>query len=158
MSKVCACGKPIENPYRGHPSVCRECHLRKTHEARATRWDYYIAYDRARSTRESRVKGRKEGVQRRREKDPEFYAKRSREWRERNPEKYRAAYIVRDQLRAGKMTKPTVCSRCGGPAPIRAYHRDLAKPLQVTWLCQVCVRDQRLIERVVARGEASWLR
>ncbi len=158
MSKLCsACGKPVDHSSRSHQSACRACLTRGTRESRALRPDYYIAYDRMRNSRPARKKAAAEARERRRKEDPDIYAQRSREWRERNREKYKATYTLRDSVTRGKIIKPSSCSRCDAPAAVVPYHRDYSRPFDVMWLCKACIRDQRAIARSVERGEASWL-
>ena len=48
---------------------------------------------------------------------------------------------VRSALRANKITKPSVCSMCGGcgnNGRIEGHHKDYRRVLDVTWLCPHC--------------------
>lgn len=84
----------------------------------------------------------------------------NRDWRERNPEKARAAsrrYQARHPaprassrdvrrvhsalaraVRAGTVLKPSACSVCSSNGRIEAHHEDYGKPLEVRWLCPRC--------------------
>ena len=66
--------------------------------------------------------------------------------RARYPEKVKAHQAVKRAVKAGKLERPDVCSRCGGggkpkrngAAAIEAHHPDYNKPLEVEWLCREC--------------------
>jgi hypothetical protein len=52
-----------------------------------------------------------------------------------------ARTILNREVKAGRIVKPTKCSRCGKPAPpnrIHGHHDDYDKPLEVRWLCPPC--------------------
>jgi hypothetical protein len=47
------------------------------------------------------------------------------------------------EMKAGRLIKPTACSRCGAEPPkhkLHAHHHDYSKPLEITWLCSKCHR------------------
>lgn len=50
-------------------------------------------------------------------------------------------------VRAGKLTRPDVCSRCGNTDDIQAHHKDYDAPLDVVWLCGTCHRATHAGER-----------
>lgn len=51
----------------------------------------------------------------------------------------RAARVaVMNAIRAGKLIRPSSCSRCGGGGGIEGHHPDYTKPLAVVWLCKPC--------------------
>lgn len=58
------------------------------------------------------------------------------EWRKRNPEKYRAYGIVAYHVSIGLLKKQP-CACCGNPN-VQAHHADYSKPLEVEWLCSAC--------------------
>jgi hypothetical protein len=46
---------------------------------------------------------------------------------------------VRRAIRSGRLTKPSVCTKCGNfNRKIHGHHPDYSKPLDVQWLCQNC--------------------
>jgi len=60
-------------------------------------------------------------------------------YKETNPEKIKAKDIVNNAIKAGKLSKPTECPRCGNSKNrIEGHHKDYSKPLEVEWLCQPC--------------------
>jgi hypothetical protein len=54
------------------------------------------------------------------------------------PEKYEARWRIREAIRAGKIIKPTTCSKCNVSGIIQAHHPDYSKPYDVIWLCPLC--------------------
>jgi hypothetical protein len=65
--------------------------------------------------------------------------KRAADYQARNPEKYRAHYLVRSAIKSGKLPKvsTTTCEDCGVQAQVY-HHENYSKPLEVNALCQVC--------------------
>jgi hypothetical protein len=122
--KACfKCGeeKPLADYYRhpetadGHLNKCKAC---TKADAKAHRQDpryraKVLAYDRARGSRQS--------------------LEYQREWRRKNPEKYRAHRLVATNLK-----NPGVCSECDSTYHIEAHHDDYSRPLDVRWLCAAC--------------------
>lgn len=65
----------------------------------------------------------------------------ARYWRER--EKYLCRAKLRGEVRAGRIVKPKLCTKCGSSRyRIEAHHHDYYKPLEVRWLCQSCHRNE----------------
>lgn len=70
----------------------------------------------------------------------------------RNPTPENARMATRAAIRAGRLTRPHVCSGCGctdQERRIEAHHADYTRPLDVIWLCTSCHRymDQQRRER-----------
>ena len=111
--------KPLAEYYRhsrmadGHLNKCKACTKSDATQHRADNIERIRAYDRARGSRQS----------------PEYL----REWRRKNPEKYRAHRLVATNLK-----NPGVCSECPSTFHVEAHHDDYSKPLDVRWLCAVC--------------------
>lgn len=64
--------------------------------------------------------------------------------------KRRARSRYSKALRDGELTRPSVCSRCGGDGgdkPIEGHHPDYWKPLDVVWLCRTCHVDEHRGDR-----------
>lgn len=56
-----------------------------------------------------------------------------------HPERQRARMILNNAVRAGKLERPEVCSRCKKVKPrIQGHHPDYTKPLAVVWCCLDC--------------------
>ena len=50
----------------------------------------------------------------------------------------RAGRLVEKAIRNGDLKRNTRCSICRSSKMIQAHHEDYRKPLEVTWLCQMC--------------------
>jgi len=50
----------------------------------------------------------------------------------------RANNQVARAIRAGTLTRPSECSRCGSACRAEGHHADYDKPLDVEWLCKPC--------------------
>ena len=57
-------------------------------------------------------------------------------WNEKNPEAYRAHYLLTNAVRDGRIEREP-CLFCRAEK-VHAHHRDYAKPLGVIWLCPKC--------------------
>ena len=55
------------------------------------------------------------------------------EWRDRNPEAYRAHNAVNNAIKVGKLVRQP-CSVCG-EVRSAAHHEDYSKPFDVIWFC-----------------------
>lgn len=53
------------------------------------------------------------------------------------PEKAKAREKLNDEIKAGRIIKPTSCS-CGAIGVIHGHHFDYSKPLEVVWVCTKC--------------------
>lgn len=67
-----------------------------------------------------------------------YNKERMREYRDKNPLKYKARYSVRNAIVSGKLIKPDNCIECGICTQVEAHHEDYLKPLEVMWLCKAC--------------------
>ena len=52
--------------------------------------------------------------------------------------KHSAHNAVLTEIRAGRMTRPDKCSRCGAKGTVEAHHQDYDKPIDIVWLCVQC--------------------
>ena len=74
-----------------------------------------------------------------------------RKWKTNNREKHLAQRKLLYAVRVGKLTRPSVCSKCGivpvprrdGISGVQAHHYDYSKPLDVQWLCSLCHNTER---------------
>lgn len=122
MKKCFKCGeeKPLCNFYKhnqmkdGHLNKCKDCTKNDAAEYRIKNIDEIRAYDRARGNRQS--------------------SEYTKEWRRKNPNKYKAHNIVNNNIRSGNLHKEN-CEVCGSDNSV-AHHNDYLKPLNVRWLCQ----------------------
>lgn len=89
------------------------------------------------------AEAQREYVARQKAKDPEAWkAKRAiarQKYRAKYPDKNNAHIKVNNEVRAGRLQRPTLCERCGKkPLYMEASHSDYARPLDVEWLCEDC--------------------
>ena len=117
----CGESKPLSAFYKhpgmadGHVNKCKECNKSDVRENRKANIEHYRAFDRARGSRQTNE-----------------YA---RQYRARNPEKYKAHLAVNNALRGGKLVKAP-CVICGDEN-VHGHHDNYARPLDVVWLCPV---------------------
>jgi hypothetical protein len=115
MKKCKKCGEEKEeSTFYKSRNDCKECVKKMVRANRLAKIDYYREYDRARGNRQ-----------------PSSYLK---DYRERNPNKYRAHNIVNNSIRDGKLFAEPCCV-CGSTVSVHAHHDDYSKPLNVRWLC-----------------------
>ena len=121
--------KPLSDFYKhskmsdGHLNKCKSCAKKDVHEHREGNLEKIREYDRNRPNKTECVT------------KTTVYTK---EYRVRYPNKYRAHLLVNNAVRGGSLSKPTVCETCFSDFRIVAHHNDYLKPLDVTWLCEVC--------------------
>ena len=65
-------------------------------------------------------------------------AQKTKAWRIKYPDRYKAHNKLNNALRDGKMIKPDGCEICGSNSHIHAHHSDYSEPLLVVWLCARC--------------------
>jgi len=143
-AKACfKCGRtlPLGEFYRhpqmgdGHLGKCKECAKRDVNENRARHSDYYVEYERLRSSRPERREQAHKWQRIRRRKHPE----KQQALRLREPQKYKARTAVSNAIRDGRLVKE-LCTFCGSNT-VEAHHHDYSKPLDVIWVCQQCHRE-----------------
>lgn len=68
-------------------------------------------------------------------------------WAERNPEKIRAHWKIRDAVKRGIIEKPKACTSCGKAGRVEAHHwrgYDEKSIFDVLWLCPKCHNAEEL--------------
>jgi len=123
MKECFKCGetKPLTDFYKhkqmkdGRVNKCKICNKKDVAEHRIDNIDKIRQYDRDRGSRL-----------------PQGYQK---EWRDKNPNKYRAHNLVNNNIRSGNLHSQP-CVICGAEKTV-AHHDDYSKPLNVRWMCQV---------------------
>ena len=135
MSKKCfRCGNilPLDHFYAhpamadGHLNKCIECTKEDVKAHRISNPSHYRDYEAKRNKFPSRIS---------------VISCRTKKWRDRHPERYKAQNMVNNAVRDKKLTKPSDCQICGKMCRVVAHHRDYSKPLDVLWVCQKCHRD-----------------
>lgn len=122
----CLCHKSLNEFYAhramkdGHLNKCKECVKDRVRRHRENN-DSVRLYDskRYRENLERRI----------------LTHQRSKEYRLKFPEKYKARTAVNNALR-DKRLKKEPCMICGNPKST-AHHEDYSKPLEVKWLCYI---------------------
>lgn len=124
--------------YAGVTSRCAECHKTKVRENRASKIDYYQAYDAHRFQNDPRVRERHKRYQKT-EAGKAALKKAHQKWKSNNSDKRAAQVILGNAVRDGRIEKPRSCSSCGcEPDRLEGHHEDYSKPLDVIWLCRQC--------------------
>lgn len=139
----CGVAQPMENFYRhqqmadGHLGKCKTCTKLDMRVDRATK-PRVREYDRERSMQPQRIALR---------------ARVSKEWDRKHPDRARAQTQAARAVRAGKLTKPTLCEGCGLPKNrLEKHHPDYSKPLLIVWLCKPC---HAIADKIRRKLEAS---
>lgn len=132
--KCFKCGKtkPLSEFYKhkrmadGHLNKCKACTKKDVKVHRDENIEKIRQYDRDRSRTEKRKR---------------LNAERTKKYRERFPERYKAHNAVNYALRSKKITKPSKCEGCGEKGVhLHAHHTSYEQShwLDVEWLCTVC--------------------
>ena len=74
-------------------------------------------------------------------RNKKLFATRLRDYRQTNPEKYKAHYAVNNAVQSGRLKPARAfgCSECGQPAT-EYHHDDYSKPLDIRPVCRPCNR------------------
>ena len=142
--KVCGVTSDAAEFYTGVTNRCKECHKKKVKENREKKSDYYRDYDAKRFREDPKVKDRHKRYQKTTAGKLSMEASRTK-WVEKSPEKRAAHVILGNAVRDGLVIKPEFCSKCGKKEVsrrIHAHHHDYTKPVDVTWLCAQCHKDE----------------
>jgi hypothetical protein len=120
----------------GVQARCRSCRKMDNHESyvrhRETRAETSRAWVLANRERVAGIKRKW------REANRDSERAGSARWASENPERIAAHRALHAALRAGEITKPSVCQACGHGGWIVAHHYDYSRPLKVIWLCRSC--------------------
>lgn len=140
----CRVEKPRSEFYP-HPQMgdgllgkCKRCTRIDARNNRASRAEYYRAYDKDRYRRDAVRAANARAT---------FRAA-----AEKHPERRGASTLVANAVRAGILT-PQPCWVCGEKA--QAHHPDYSRPLDVVWLCIVHHRQAHGITRRMDDKEAA---
>lgn len=134
---ICLVVKPVSEFYKHSMTAdrlypcCKSCHCKKCKENRNADIKEYRKKQRERCSTEKGEEIAKKAYKK-------FllsgnHARRNKEWRNKNPEKYQAHLAVKAALR-NKMLERKNCAVCGEKG--QAHHEDYSRPLDVIWLCQ----------------------
>lgn len=138
----CQTVKPLDEFYNdkksrdGKRRDCKQCVNTKIKAYKAT---HRVALNAAaRDRRHRNIERDRELKRLSRQRHPSTKAEYQRMRRRMFPEKLRAYNQVQRALRAGKITRPSICEGCHEEKRVHAHHRDYSRPLEVQWLCQQC--------------------
>lgn len=134
VCKKCKLIKPLTEFYPhslmrdGYLNTCKACTLIRIRTHRKNNLERIRYYDRIRGRLPERLLANKlrGGGQGR--------SGATKQWRNRNPEKYKAHIILNNAIRDGKITRGNCCV-CG-VRKVEAHHEDYNLPLEVQWLCR----------------------
>ncbi len=70
--------------------------------------------------------------------NPERDKENNRNWKRDNKLQCSARLKVMNEIRRGRMMRPTECEKCLKNCKPDAHHEDYCKPLEVQWLCKIC--------------------
>lgn len=70
--------------------------------------------------------------------------------RQRHPDRYRARSAVSNAIRDGRLIK-LPCHFCGTTVRVQAHHHDYERPLDVSWECFRCHREEEHDQIVVSK-------
>lgn len=151
LCKVCGVKEPTLF-YSSMPSYCKEHWRERVRANRAEKVHYYRSFDRMRASMPHRVAARKEYAATEAGKAAARAAKRK--WAELNAHKTKAATIINNAIKRGKLEKQP-CFICGAEA--EAHHPSYALPWDVVWLCSQhhaqVHKEARQYERETASAE-----
>lgn len=130
------------------------------------------ASETAKKYREANPEKSREHTRKWQKANPEKHRKRERKWRESNPKKFRAITKktrekypeknnarnkFRSGIRAGKIIRPTNCSRCDFVGMIEGHHYDYSKPFDVIWLCRKCHAKEHIRLRELEENNDEYI-
>lgn len=150
---------PHPNIVSKHMKTCRKCGFLfnergcpKCAVARSKRWrlanpDRYrllIRTAQKRSYRRDPEKGRLKSGQWKEYRSkwcsdrPERLAVYQKKHHAKYPLRWKARYTANNALSKGKISRQSVCSKCGISEGLEKHHPDYTNPLRVIWLCEKC--------------------
>jgi hypothetical protein len=140
--RECEIEKPLEAFYRnpsgrpGHRNLCKEC---------------TAAYSKVRYAKDPQginrrtVLSRKKKPENQRAASKRHYDRHREQMHEKNRrvlaerrDQAEAVWAVNAAVKAGRMSRPGNCSKCGSADNIQGHHEDYSKQLEVVWLCARC--------------------
>lgn len=144
----CNMSKPIDEFYKhkktadGYLNKCKDCTRFDVNKHRKENIEKVRAYDRNRLNKAERAKQSHEYHKTEKGKSVRFIA--TRNYRNSNPERYRANTAVSNAIRDGRLIRPNECSCCGVRCKPHGHHNNYSKPLDVVWYCNKCHNQYHL--------------
>ena len=152
----CNMSKPIDEFYKhkktadGHLNKCKDCTKSDANKHREKNIEKVRAYDRNRPNKAERAQKQNDYLKTEKGKSVSFIA--TRNYRNSNPERYRANTAVGNAIRDGRLIKPNECSCCGVICKPHGHHNNYSKPLDVIWYCNKCHNQYHLFIRELWRN------
>jgi hypothetical protein len=145
VCKECKIKKPLTDYYvhketsDGYLNKCKECVKQRVHKHRINNTITINEYDKKRNILPHRVEARKNYTKTESGKIARKQALLN--YKHNYPLKYAAHVITTNAIRDGNLIKKTSCSKCNSTCKIEGHHNDYTKPLDVTWLCELCHKE-----------------
>jgi len=152
----CNMSKPIDEFYKhkktadGHLNKCKDCTKSDANKHREKNIEKVRAYDRNRPNKAERAQKQNDYLKTEKGKSVSFIA--TRNYRNSNPERYRANTAVGNAIRDGRLIRPNECSCCGVICKPHGHHNNYSKPLDVIWYCNKCHNQYHLFIRELWRN------
>lgn len=141
----CNTEKPLTCFYKhkkmhdGHLNKCKECTKKDAHKHRDENIEKIREYDRNRPNKNERIKKQLEYSKTDKGKHVRFIS--TKEYRIKNPSRYKANIAIGNALRDGRIFRPNNCEVCMIECRPQGHHDDYNYPLSVRWLCVRCHND-----------------
>jgi hypothetical protein len=123
----------------GYLNKCKVCVKTRVNLHRGNNLDAVRDYDKKRNLLPHRVEARRNYTKTENGKIARKQALLN--YKHNYPLKYAAHVITTNAVRDGKLIKETSCSKCNSTCKIEGHHNDYTKPLDVTWLCELCHKE-----------------
>lgn len=152
----CNIVKPLDEFYKhkamndGHLNKCKECTKKDSHKHRDENIEKVRAYDRNRPNKSERIKKQSKYHNTEKGKLVRFIA--TKNYRSKNPERYKANTAVNNAIRDKRLIRPSNCDKCGISCKPQGHHDDYSKPLDVRWLCVDCHNEFHNFVREIYRN------
>lgn len=157
--KICfKCGeeKPLSDFYKhkqmgdGYLNKCKICTKQDVLKHRDENIEKVRAYDRNRPNKKDRVLKQSQYQKSDKGKEVRFLA--TRNYRDKNPIRYKANCAVSNAIRDNRLYRPDHCEKCKSDCKPHGHHDDYTKPLSVRWLCIKCHNEFHNFVREVYRN------
>ena len=154
--KDCLITQPLSEYYKhkqmadGHLNKCKSCVKGRVSSHRDNNLERIQEYDRNRPNKEERVAKVRDKYFETKETDPVLFKERNNSrsinYREKNPEKYKATNAVNSAIKYGRLVKSLSCARCECSDGLQGHHWSYLPEhhLDVEWLCVSCHSEEHV--------------
>ena len=155
---MCRVGKPLEAFHRarvgadGRQARCKDCKSELARARYESKPEAICAQ--AKAYRAGLGDAQTERGRARYKREATKQSERVSRLRSSHPERFAARHAVQSALRAGRITKPDACARCGEAKKLTAHHwsYEVAHHLDVEWLCYPCHAAEHAAARTGRRA------